>query len=157
MNPGNDLILVLDGIRDPGNLGTILRTADWFGYRNVICSPDCVELYNPKVVQATMGSLTRVKVGYQDLISLLNKNKNVPVYGALLEGANLYKSSLQSKGYLMIGNESHGISPTLKPFITHPVSIPSSPASPNEKAESLNASVAAAIFCAEFRRQSLSR
>jgi TrmH family RNA methyltransferase len=157
MNPEKDLILVLNGIRDPGNLGTILRTADWFGYRNVICSPDCVELYNPKVVQATMGSITRVRVFYRDLVSLFKKQSGIPVYGALLDGENIYSRDLESKGYLVIGNESRGISSELIPFITHPVSIPSVNALDETKAESLNASIATAILCSEFRRQSYSR
>lgn len=154
MDPENDLILVFDGIRDPGNLGTMIRTADWFGYRNVICSTDCVELYNPKVVQATMGSITRVRVIYRNLGSIIEKKMVIPVYGALLDGQNLYTTDLHSKGYLVIGNESRGISSELIPFITHPVSIPTVHAPDGKKAESLNASIATAIICAEFRRRS---
>lgn len=155
VNPSFDatkeLVLMLDGINDPGNMGTIVRTADWFGIQNIICSINCVELYNPKVIQSTMGSLGRVNVQYLDLVEYLKGVENIPVYGALLQGKNMYNEKLTRHGILIIGSESHGISRGLLPFITHPLSIP---AYPNKgiQAESLNASIATAILCAEFRR-----
>lgn len=150
-----DLVLVLDGIRDPGNLGTIIRTADWYGIHRVICSLDCVELYNPKVVQASMGSITRVEVSYRDLAGMFRLNQSgFPVYGAVLEGSNIYDEKLTSNGYLLIGSESHGISQPLRKYITHPIVIPAYETRQGNRAESLNASVATAVLCAEFRRRS---
>lgn len=151
----NELVLMLDDIRDPGNMGTIIRTADWFGIKQIICSNSCVDMYNPKVVQATMGSLFRVNVFYADLkeyLELLPKDQSV--YGTLLEGENIYQSKLNTKGIITIGNESHGISKALIPFITHKITIPNYSVKPWDTAESLNASTATAIVCAEFRRQS---
>jgi TrmH family RNA methyltransferase len=149
------LILVLDEIRDPGNMGTILRTADWFGIPRVMCSRNCVDIYNPKVVQAAMGSIARVDVIYLDLIDLLHSQPDkIPVYGAQMDGMNIYSENLTAHGFLLIGSESHGISEKLKPYITHPVSIPSYSDRHGIRAESLNASIATAILCAEFRRRS---
>ena len=149
------LVLVLDGIRDPGNLGTIIRTADWFGFRDIVCSPDCVDVYNPKVVQATMGSIARVVVHYRELAEIFgSRRKEVPVYGALLDGQNIYAASLLQHGYLLIGSESHGISPPAQLHITDPLRIPSFGDEAGTGAESLNASIATAILCAEFRRRS---
>lgn len=146
------LILMLDHIADPGNLGTIIRVADWFGVRTIICSPDTVELYNPKVVQATMGSLFRVKVVHDDLPAIINRfAQSLPKYGALLDGENIYKENLPEKAVIVIGNESHGISNTVRSLIDRPVMIPALASG----AESLNASVAAAIICSEFRRNAL--
>ncbi len=149
------LNLVMDDIRDPGNLGTIIRIADWFGIEQVICSSDSVDLFNPKVVQGTMGSLARVKVVYTDLFDLFkNLPEGIPVYGALLDGENIYHSQLESTGILLIGNEAHGISEKLLPFINKKISIP--PFNPNTlKAESLNAAVATGIICAEFGRRNV--
>jgi len=148
------LSLALDDIRDPGNLGTIIRLADWFGINTVFCSLSSVDLYNPKVVQATMGSIARVKVIYTELENLLKEvSGEMPVYGALLEGENLYNQNLTSHGLLLIGNESRGISNRLLPFITRKISIPFYGRMDQGKAESLNASMAASIICAEFRRQ----
>jgi len=151
----NDIVLMLDDIRDPGNMGTILRTADWFGIRQIICSNTCVDMYNPKVVQATMGSLFRVKVYYTNLkayLELLPKNHSV--FGTLLEGENIYETKLSKPGVIIIGNESHGISADLIPFITNKITIPNYSIKSFDTAESLNASIATAIVCAEFRRQS---
>lgn len=151
----DDLVLMLDDIRDPGNMGTIIRTADWFGIKQIICSNSCVDMYNPKVVQATMGSLFRVNVFYADLkeyLELLPKDQSV--YGTLLEGENIYQSKLDKEGIIIIGNESHGISKALIPFITHKITIPNYSVKPWDTAESLNASTATAIVCAEFRRLS---
>jgi TrmH family RNA methyltransferase len=146
----NKLTLVLDDIKDPGNLGTIIRIADWFGISNIICSNDTADIYNPKVVQATMGSISRVKVHYTDLIELFKvQNLKLKVFGALLEGENIYTKKLPSEGFIVIGNESKGISKTLLPYITDEISIPSF----SSETESLNAAIATAIICSEFRRR----
>jgi RNA methyltransferase, TrmH family len=154
-----DLTLMLDDIRDPGNLGTIIRIADWFGISQVICSPDCVDVWNPKVVQASMGSVARVKVFYQDLKVFLEdlKEDEIPVYGTFLEGENICISKLDRKGIIIIGSESHGITPQLLPYIHERLYIPSfrSSLSPAVGAESLNASVATGIILYEFRRRIL--
>jgi TrmH family RNA methyltransferase len=148
----NKLVLVLDDINDPGNLGTIIRSADWFGVRHIICSNNTVDVYNPKVIQATMGSFIRVKTIYTDLNKFFtNLSFTPPVFGALLKGKNIFKMKLPPEGFIIIGNESKGISGNLKQFITHPVMIPSF--AQIESAESLNASVATSIILAEFRRQ----
>jgi TrmH family RNA methyltransferase len=152
--PTADLLLALDDIRDPGNMGTILRIADWFGIDQVVCSETCVELFNPKVVQATMGSIARVKVFYTGLEQFLEgAGDKVPVYGAFLEGESLYETELTRNGVILIGNESKGISHELEKRVTRKIFIPSYGDSPHGKAESLNASVAAAVICAEFRRK----
>lgn len=142
------LYLVLDGIQDPGNLGTIIRTAEWFGIHEIICSRDTVDCFNPKVVQATMGSIFRVKCRYDELPSFLEKQQ-IPVYGTLLRGKNIYQEQLSRSGFIVIGNESKGISDEVQAHITKPILIPGYGQS---KAESLNASIATAIVCAEFRR-----
>jgi len=145
-----DIILMLDGISDPGNLGTIIRIADWFGIKNIICSDDTVDVFNPKVVQATMGSIFRVKVYYTNLEHFfLEFGKNIPIYGAFLLGDDIYKEELSERGIIVIGSESHGISPTVEKFITKRLFIPSF----SGGVESLNASVATAIVCSEFRRR----
>lgn len=149
----NDLTLVLDGISDPGNLGTILRIADWFGIRQVICSRGSVDVFNPKTVQATMGSVFRVSVLYEDLKSFLSDlPADLPVYGSFPEGPPLHHTKLLQKGLLLIGSESHGISEELIPLISQKISI-SACAHPGDgsHAESLNAAVATAILCHEFR------
>ena len=147
----NDLILVLDKIQDPGNIGTIIRTADWFGIKHIICSEDTVDVYNPKVTQSTMGSFLRIKTHYTNLENFFKKDiqKDINIYGALLDGENVYDHKFPGKGILIIGNESKGISDTVAQFVTHRISIPEHK---NSKAESLNASVAAAILMNEFRR-----
>ena len=129
----SDLLLVLDGIQDPGNLGTIIRTCDWFGVRTILCSPDTADCYNPKVVQATMGALARVQVLYLDLPTFL-KSTTIPVYGTLLDGRDMYEelrsegvNELKSKAIIVMGNEGNGISQAVRPFITHPLRIPSYP------------------------------
>jgi TrmH family RNA methyltransferase len=154
-NTFNDLVLMLDNISDPGNMGTIIRTADWFGIKQIICSDSCVDIYNPKVVQATMGSLFRVQVFYTNLkICLEQLPAEQVIYGTLLEGKNIYQTNLEKQGIIVIGNESRGISKDLIPFITHKLFIPNYSFKPWDTAESLNASTATAIVCAEFRRQS---
>jgi len=151
----NNLVLMLDDIRDPGNMGTIIRTADWFGIKQIICSNTCVDIYNPKVVQATMGSLFRVWIFYTNLKEYLElMPKKLLIYGTLLEGENIYETKLSKPGVILIGNESHGISEDLIPFITNKITIPNYSFKSFETAESLNASIATAIVCAEFRRQS---
>ncbi|MGE5424846.1 MAG: TrmH family RNA methyltransferase [Syntrophothermus sp.] len=152
--PPTGLVLVLDDIRDPGNLGTIIRVADWFGISHVITSPHSVDIYNPKVVQSTMGSLARVKVTQMPLISYLSAlPEDTPVYGTFLEGKNIYREELDASGVIIIGNESKGISPPVASFVNRKIFIP--PWAPEGHAESLNASMAAAIVCSEFRRRML--
>lgn len=145
------LVLALDGIANPGNMGTLIRTAEWFGIHDVVCSNDCVELWNPKTVQATMGSLFRMKVWRTDLATYLQdaKAKGKAIYGALLEGENLFQMKAKPEGILVIGSESHGIRAEVLPCITHPVTIPRVSSSPTE---SLNAAVAGAIIIAEMTR-----
>ncbi len=142
----NQFTLVLDGVQDPGNMGTIIRTADWFGFKNIICSVDCVEVFNPKTVQATMGSLARVNVFEADLPGFLADN-TIPVFGALLDGESIYKTQWGSEGLVVLGNEGKGISPEVIKKIDKPVTIPRI-----GEAESLNVAVSASIFCAELVR-----
>jgi TrmH family RNA methyltransferase len=153
----NSLSLVLDKINDPGNLGTIIRTADWFGINQIFCSNGSVDLYNPKVIQSTMGSFTRVKLFYQNLTELLEKYNEIDdfrIYGTFLEGDNIYRSQLSDKGLIIMGSESHGISDNLKEFIHQKLYIPSFTSVKNiEQSESLNISVATGIVCSEFRRR----
>ncbi len=149
---GNQLSLMLDTVQDPGNLGTIIRLADWFGIENVICSKETVDLYNPKVVQATMGALARVRVHYLDLEKLLMSLKDVPVYGTFLEGDNIYEETLTPSGIIVMGNEGNGISSVVKKYVDRKLYIPNFPQS-RETSESLNVAVATAIVCSEFRRR----
>lgn len=144
----NSLSIALDKVQDPGNFGTIIRTADWFGVKNIICSDESVDVYNPKVLQATMGSFFRMNIIYTDLPQFFTKNEELTVYGAVLDGDNVYEKELNSKGaVLLMGNESKGLSKDLKPFITKKVLIPNF-----GKAESLNVATATAILCSECRR-----
>ena len=147
----DELVLALDGIRDPGNLGTILRIADWFGIHQILTSEDTVECYNPKVVQATMGAIFRVRVHYLPLQEILQKT-NVPVYGTFLEGENLYQAELTKGGILVMGSEAHGITPEIAATVTRKITIPPYPTNAHTS-ESLNVAVATAITCAEFRRR----
>jgi TrmH family RNA methyltransferase len=147
-----NIILLLDRIQDPGNLGTIIRTADWFGIGHVFCSNDTVDVYNPKVIQATMGSICRVSVQYTDLRQLLvSLGDTWRKYGTISDGENIYKAVLEFPAAIVIGNESKGISEEFLPLLTHRVGIPSR----SKGAESLNASVAAGIICSEFSRRQL--
>ena len=145
------LVLALDGIANPGNMGTLIRTAEWFGIRDVVCSIDCVELWNPKTVQATMGSLFRMKVWKTNLADFLHQaqSEGRAIYGALLEGENLFQMKVKPEGILVIGSESHGIRADVLPYITHPVTIPRVDGSATE---SLNAAVAGAILMAEMTK-----
>jgi len=146
--------LLLDQIRDPGNLGTIIRTADWFGIDRIIAATSSVDIWNPKVVQASMGSVFRMPVHYTDIHAYLSGNLDrVPVYGTLLEGEDISGVKLGKDGIVVIGNESHGISDSVKPFITRKITIPAANAGSSGRAESLNASIATAILCYEIRRQ----
>ena len=142
----NKFTLVLDGVQDPGNMGTIIRTADWFGFENIICSIDTVEAYNPKTVQATMGSLARIKIFYEDLPAFLTQ-VDIPVFGALLDGNSIYETKWREEGLIVLGNEGKGITAEVIKKINHPVTIPRIGA-----AESLNVAVSAAIFCTEIVR-----
>jgi len=144
----NELILCLDNIQDPGNFGTIIRSANWFGIKIIICSSDTVELYNQKVLQSTMGAFVETQVFYINLADfLLNYKGNI--YGTFLEGDNIYKKNLQQKGCIVMGNEGKGISQEISKFITHKLYIPSVG---KVKAESLNVSTATAVILSEFSR-----
>lgn len=135
-------VIALDNIQDPGNMGTILRIADWYGISNIICNENTVEWHNPKCIQASMGSFTRVGVHKTNLVEYFKKQQPKMVYGAVLNGKNLYTSTIEKNGILLIGNEGNGVSEELIPFITEPIAIPRS-----SDAESLNAAVATAILC----------
>ena len=148
----NELNLVLDGIQDPGNLGTIIRLADWFGIKRLICSPDTADVYNPKTVQATMGAIARVQVFYVSLPDWLNDINDISVYGAFLSGKNIYTESLSSSGLIVMGNEGSGISVTVEKRITQKLYIPNYHPEA-ESTESLNVAMATAIVCSEFRRR----
>ena len=148
----SELSLVLSDINDPGNLGTLIRLCDWFGIRNIYCSKNTVDHYNPKVVQASMGSLSRVKLFYTDLKSLLKKQE-LPVYGAVMDGESVYEQRLPENALLVIGNEANGIADDLLPYMDQMISIPQFTSS--HGTESLNAAMAGGILMSEFRRRSL--
>lgn len=151
----NELCLFLEDINDPGNLGTIIRIADWFGIKNVFCSKESVDVYNPKVVQATMGAIYRIKVHYVDseeFISKLKELENFNIYGTFLEGNNIYQENLSKNGLIIMGSESHGISKEISKLINQKLFIPNYPLG-SVTSESLNISVATAIVCSEFRRR----
>lgn len=159
----SELVLALDGVQDPGNLGTIIRTCDWFGIHDIICSLDTADCYNPKVVQATMGALSRVRIHYVELPVWLARVKNqepeIKIYGTLLDGKNMYEvldsraNSQESREIIIMGNEGNGISPEVRPYITHSLYIPTyTNVKASDVIESLNVSVATAIILAEFRR-----
>jgi len=148
------LSVALDFIQDPGNLGTIIRSAAWFGIKNIVCSPNCVDLYNPKVIQATMGAFLNVEVLYTDLKDYLKEaiDSDAPVFGAVLEGNPVYDESLEKRGVIVLGNESKGISDELTPFFTKKIYIPKF-TSASYGIESLNVSMAAAVIFSEFARR----
>ena len=146
------LIVALDDIRDPGNLGTIIRLCDWFGVTQLLCSPETVDMYNPKVIQATMGSITRVKVNYVDLNAYLLQN-SLPVFGTFMDGKSLYKDAIPKEAILILGNEANGISVELGKNIKNRIAIPRF--GDIQKTESLNVASATAIFLSEFRRHEL--
>jgi TrmH family RNA methyltransferase len=145
----NKFTLVLDGIQDPGNMGTIIRTADWFGITSIICAEDTVDAYNPKVVQATMGSLARINIYYAELEKVLPL-LNLPVYGALLNGENIYTTDFGSEGLIVMGNEGSGLRDSVQQLVNKAVTIPRA-----GQAESLNVAIATAVFCSEACRKTL--
>jgi RNA methyltransferase, TrmH family len=142
--------IVLDGIQDPGNLGTLIRLCDWFGVKQLVCSEDTADCFNPKVVQASMGSLARVNVVYSDLEHFLTKTNKLPVYGAFMDGKNIYKQNLPENAVLVLGNEGNGISPKIEQLITSKIAIPQFGI--DKSTESLNVATAAAIILSEFHR-----
>lgn len=157
---GDGLWVALDGVQDPGNLGTIIRTCDWFGVHHIVCSRDTADCYNPKVVQATMGALARVSVHYidnlGDMLQQMQK-ADYPIYGTLLDGKDMYEPTAiptKDKGIIVMGNEGNGISPEVRELVTHPLFIPSYPTD-IPTSESLNVSIATAIILAEFRRNNI--
>jgi TrmH family RNA methyltransferase len=142
----NELVIALDDVRDPGNLGTIIRIADWYGIKKLVFSPQTAEFYNPKVIQATMGSFTRVKFFYENLAEVFSKWK-LPVYGAYLGGESLHQLQKLQPGVILMGNESKGISPEMEKWVSRKITIPGF-----GQAESLNVAIATAIFCDNFKR-----
>ncbi|MDH6355795.1 TrmH family RNA methyltransferase [Dysgonomonas sp. PH5-45] len=146
------LSLALDGVQDPGNLGTIVRIADWYGIENIFCSKDTADIYNPKTVQATMGALARVRVHYVDLVEFLHSQQSQPIYGTFLDGADIYTQNITSNGIIVMGNEGNGISKDIERCIKTKLYLPSYPKD-RATSESLNVSVATAVVCAEFRRR----
>lgn len=146
-------VLAFESIRDPGNLGTIIRTADWFGIEHIVCTPDSTDLFNPKVVQSTMGAIARVQVHYQELEPLLaaKELKKKKVFGTYLDGENIYQSRLDPDPLILFGNESHGLSGALEPYIHHKISIPCFSQGAT-RSESLNVASSVAVVCSELRR-----
>ncbi|WP_372751714.1 TrmH family RNA methyltransferase [Labilibaculum sp.] len=153
-NIQNSLSILLDDVQDPGNLGTIIRIADWFGIKHIFCSCNTVDLYNPKVIQATMGAISSVNVSYVDLKTMILKYKkpDFPIYGTFLEGEIIYKCELQKKGFIIMGNEGKGVSESIQKLVSNKLYIPDFPCG-EAASESLNVSVATSIICSEFRRQ----
>jgi len=149
----NELCIALDDIQDPGNLGTIIRIADWFGIRNVICSPLSVDAFGPKTVQSTMGALARVKVHYTELAHYIEQlPAYFPVYGTFMEGSNIYSEQLSEHGLIVMGNEGNGISKEISELVNRRITIPHFPKN-EATSESLNVAVATSIICSEFRRR----
>ena len=155
LNPKSKLYLALDFIQDPGNLGTIIRIADWFGIDTVICSENTVDVFNPKVVQATMGAIFRVNCYYTNLEEFLRymQNEQTPVYGTFMSGNNIYQENLTKNGIIVMGNEGNGISDAVAQFVTQRLTIPAFSVN-EEKSESLNVAIATSICCSEFKRRS---
>ncbi|MEA4918080.1 RNA methyltransferase [Proteiniphilum sp.] len=152
IDPDNQLCLVLDGIQDPGNMGSIVRIADWFGIEHIICSQDTADIFNPKTVQATMGAIARVKVYYTDLVDFLQQQSDQPIFGTFLEGKDIYSASLSDHGFIVMGSEGRGISSEMEKRINKKLFIPNFPVG-GATSESLNVAAATAITCAEFRRR----
>jgi len=146
------LCIALDDVQDPGNLGTIIRIADWFGIEHIFCSQGTVDVYNPKTVQATMGALARVKMHYCSLPSLIASLEDVPVYGTFLDGKDMYEETLSANGLIVMGNEGNGISKVIASLVNKRLYIPNYPKG-QKTSESLNVAVATAVICAEFRRR----
>ena len=153
-DPKEQIVLALDGIQDPGNLGTIIRLADWFGIEHIVCSPDTADAFGPKVVQATMGALARVKVHYTNLCDYLREQagRQIPIYGTFLDGEDLYAKELSEAGIIIMGNEGNGIRKETEQLVTEKLYIPNYPKE-RETSESLNVAIATAVVCAEFRRR----
>ena len=151
-DPTKNLVLCLDRIQNPGNLGTIIRLADWFGISDIVCSEDTADCFNPKVVQATMGAILRVRVHYTNLAEWLNSHKGATIYGTFLEGENIYSAQLDKSGVIVMGNEGQGISAEVAECVSHKLLIPPYPAD-RCGSESLNVAVATAVICSEFRRR----
>lgn len=148
-NAENELVICLDDVRDPGNLGTIIRIADWYGIKNVFCSDNSADFYNPKVISSTMGSFCRINPYYGDLTSFLEaQNSNTPIVGAFMDGDNIYQSKLAEKGILVMGNESNGISEQIEGLINKKITIPRF-----GEAESLNVAIATAVILDNYKRQ----
>ena len=150
----NELILALDAVQDPGNLGTIIRIADWFGIKNIICSQGTVDVYNTKTIQSTMGALARVRIHYVNLKEVLDicSRNDYPIYGTFLDGSSIYNAKLTNYGIIVMGNEGNGISDEIEKVISDKLLIPSYPVG-ELTSESLNVAVATAIVCSEFRRR----
>lgn len=149
----NSLVLALDGVQDPGNMGTIIRLADWYGISQIICSKDCVDVYNPKVVQATMGAIYRISVNYVDLPAFLFSQKDREIYIADMCGENVYTTDLKQKAILVMGNEGNGISEEVAAIATKKIHIPTF--NENQTSESLNVAIATAVLCSEFKRRTI--
>ena len=147
-----NLCLALDDVQDPGNLGTIIRLADWFGIEHIFCSQGTVDVYNPKTIQATMGALARVKLHYCHLPSFIASLKDTPVYGTFLDGENMYGKNLSEHGLIVMGNEGNGISDEVGKLVNERLYIPNYPPQ-RETSESLNVAIATSVICAEFRRR----
>lgn len=151
----NNLIVALDAVNDPGNLGTIIRLCDWFGITDLVCSLDTVDCYNPKVIQASMGSLTRVNISYLNLKLFLKEQGVAPVYGTFMQGENIYSTNLLDNGVLVLGNEANGISEEIEKLTTCKLTIPQF--NSNQHTESLNVAMATAIFLSEFKRRTIEK
>lgn len=152
--PAQQLCLALDNIQDPGNLGTIVRLADWFGIEHIFCSPNSADIYSPKAIQATMGGISHVQIHYTDLPSLIENAGTHLIYGTFLDGTDIYTTSLTDNGLIVMGNEGNGISHEVSSLITKKLYIPNYPPA-RETTDSLNVATATAIICAEFRRQAV--
>ena len=152
VQPSKNLVLALDRVQNPGNLGTIIRLADWFGISDIVCSEDTADCFNPKVVQATMGAILRVRVHYTNLAKWLAEQRDTKIYGTFLEGENIYNAQLDKSGVIVMGNEGQGISAEVAKCVSHKLLIPLYPAD-RCGSESLNVAVATAVICSEFRRR----
>lgn len=152
VQPSKNLVLALDRVQNPGNLGTIIRLADWFGISDIVCSEDTADCFNPKVVQATMGAILRVRVHYTNLAKWLAEQRDTKIYGTFLEGENIYNAQLDKSGVIVMGNEGQGISAEVAKCVSHKLLIPPYPAD-RCGSESLNVAVATAVICSEFRRR----
>ena len=150
--PTKSLCLALDDVQNPGNVGTIVRVADWFGIETIYCTEGCADVYSPKTVQATMGALGRVNIYYVDLPEMIKQLHDVPIYATLINGQNMYDEVLDNHGLIIMGNEGNGISPEIEKLVDHRLYIPNYPIG-KETSESLNVAMATGIVCAEFRRR----